>query len=272
MTAIAEALGIHIDFYYSFICWGLIFTRVFVMLLFNPFLGSRVVPGRIRLAMSIILALFLYPLVVPASEGSLPADKGLIFALYFKEIFFGFTISLVTVMVFFAIEGAGKVVDNQRGGGNAELFLPQLGQVSIFGLYNFWLAIAFFISVGGHRLFLKAFALSFQTVPILSLPHFEPGLSAFLETMIKLSGDVLLIAMQLSAPVLIACFLVDMVLGIANKMAPQINVFELGHAIRGYAAPLILYISLLAIVTQMGSVMNQMVQSVYTLSQLFGGR
>lgn len=272
MTAFAESLGIRIDLYFSLICWGLIFTRIFVMLLLTPFLGSRAVPARARMATAIAFSLFLYPLLVPQLSGSVPDNKGVIIALFFKEIFFGFTISLVTVMVFFALEAAGRVVDHQRGGGNAELFVPQLGQVSLFGLFNFWLAIAFFLGIGGHRLFLKAFFLSFQTVPILALPDLAPGFSPFLEFVVKLSGNVLIIAMQIAAPVVIASFLVDTVLGIANKMAPQINVFELGFAIRGYAAPLILYISILTIVSQMDKVMKGMVDSVYKLSTLFMGK
>lgn len=271
MTAFAESLGIKIDLYFALICWGLIFTRIFVMLLFTPFLGSRAVPARARMATAIAFSLFLYPLLVPPLEGMVPDNKGIIIALFFKEIFFGFAISLVTVMVFFALEAAGRVVDHQRGGGNAELFVPQLGQVSMFGLFNFWLAIAFFLSIGGHRLFLKAFFLSYQTVPLLELPQMAPGFSPFLDFVVRLSGDVLVIAMQIAAPVVIAAFLIDMVLGIANKMAPQINVFELGFAIRGYAAPLIIYIAIYVLVSQMDKVMKGMVDSIGQLSKLFAG-
>ncbi len=271
MSSFAESLGIKIDLYFALICWALIFTRIFVMLLFTPFLGSRAVPGRARMATALAFSLFLYPFLVPPLEGMVPDNKGVIIALFFKEIFFGFAISLVTVMVFFALEAAGRVVDHQRGGGNAELFVPQLGQVSMFGLFNFWLAIAFFLSIGGHRLFLKAFFLSYQTVPLLELPQLAPGFSPFLDFVVRLSGDVLVIAMQIAAPVVIAAFLIDMVLGIANKMAPQINVFELGFAIRGYAAPLILYIAIFVLVSQMDKVMKGMVDSIGQLSKLFSG-
>lgn len=270
MTQIAEQLGIRIDLYASLIIAGLIFTRLFVMFQLTPFLGGRAIPGRARLMLSLTLTLFLYPFIVPPLVESFPENKGILFALFFKEIFFGFTLGLVTMMVFYAIESAGRVIDHQRGGGNAELFLPQLGQVSIFGLYNFWIAIAFFLAIGGHREFLKAVLSSFQTVPLLTLPTLEPGFSPFLELIVRLSGDVLVIAMQLAAPVIIAVLLVDLVLGIANKMAPQINVFELGFAVKGYMAPVMLYVSLLILVTQMEAIMNGMVKSVYDLSKIFG--
>ncbi len=269
MAVVAKLLGITTDLHFVFICWGLIFTRITVMLLLTPFLGSQAVPSRGRIAVAMALSIFMYPLIVPPLQGTLPDDNGILLALFFKEAFFGLAISLVTVMVFYALEAAGRVVDHQKGGGAGELFVPQLGQVSETGLFNFWLAMAFFISIGGHRLFLKAFLESFQTVPLLQLPHLDSGLSPFLKLFIGLSGNVLVTAVQIAAPVVIAAFLVDVVLGIANKMAPQINVFELGFAIRGYVAPLILYIALLTIVNQMDSVLKGMIQSVYEISHIF---
>ncbi|OGQ06557.1 MAG: hypothetical protein A3G32_01530 [Deltaproteobacteria bacterium RIFCSPLOWO2_12_FULL_40_28] len=268
MSKISEQLGLNIDFYFVLICWGLIFTRIFVMLLLTPFLGTRAVPGRVRMAMAIAFSLFLYPLIVPPIKDSFPANNGIILALFFKEIFFGLSVGIVTLMVFYALEAAGRVVDSQRGGANAQVFVPQLGQVSIFGLYNFWLAIALFISVGGHRDFLEAFFLSFQTLPLLELPHLAPGFSPYLQFLVRLSGDVLIIAMQLAAPVLIAILLLDMVLGIANKMAPQINVFELGFALKGYAGPLMIYVSLLVLMGQINHILKVMIQHVSHLSKL----
>lgn len=271
MSAFAEKLGINIDFYATFLVWGLIFVRIFVMLMLVPFLGTQAVPGRVRTATAIAISIFIYPLIVDPYHVALPENKGLLLALYLKETFFAFTVGFVTIMVFYALEAAGRMVDSQRGGANAQVFVPQLGQVSIFGLFNFWLAIAFFLSVGGHRLFLKAFLTSFQTVPLLALPTLAPGFSPFLEFVVRLSGDVLIIAIQLASPVLIAIFLVDLVLGIANKMAPQINVFELGFAIKGYIAPAMIYISLLILVSQMDGILKQMVDSVSRLAQLFAG-
>lgn len=269
MEAILSALGIKTDLLFVFVCWALIFMRVLIVILLNPFLGGKGVPPQARMTVAIVLSLFLYPLIVPPLKGLLPVNKGIILALFFKEIFFGLTIGLVTTMVFYAIESAGRVVDQQRGEANAQLFVPQLGQVTIFGSFNYWMAVAFFLSIGGHRLFLKAFFESFQTVPLLGFPSLAPGFSPFLQFLVRLSGDVLIIAMQLAAPVLITVLLIDIVLGIANKMAPQINVFELGFAVKGYAGPLMIYISLLVLITQMDTVMNGMVHSIYQLTTLF---
>lgn len=269
MGQLLKSIGFQSDYYNELIIWSLIFSRVFVMTLLTPFMGSRMLPNRARMALSISVSLYLYHVIGAPLVDMVPEDKGLLFALYFKEVFIGFTIGLITLMVFHAFEAAGNVVDNQRGGANAQLFVPSLGQVSLFGLFNFWFSIALFLAIGGHRYFFEAFFQSFQSVPILQLPNLDPGFSPFLELVVRLSGDVLLIAIQLSTPVLIAVFLVDTVLGIANKMAPQINVFELGFGVKGYVAPLMIYVTLLVFASQMNLVMKTMIESVKKVSELF---
>ena len=269
MSSILSALGIKTDLLFVFVCWGLIFVRILIMMLLTPFLGGKGVPAQARMTAAIVFSIFMYPLIVPPLKGLLPVNNGIILALFFKEAFFGLTIGLVTTMVFYALESAGRVVDQQRGEANAQLFVPQLGQVTIFGSFNYWMAVAFFLSIGGHRLFLKAFFESFKAVPLLGFPTLEPGFSPFLQFLVRLSGDVLVISIQLAAPVLITVLLIDIVLGIANKMAPQINVFELGFAVKGYAGPLMIYVSLYILISQMDFLMKGMVDSIIRLTALF---
>lgn len=243
MTALLQSLGFEASIFSSLMVWGLIFIRIFFMLLLNPFMGSRAVPGRARVALSMVMALFLYYAIQPVVPDDFDYSFFNVVALFFKEAFLGFAIGFITSIIFYAIEAAGRIIDLQRGGANAQTFVPQLGQVSIFGLFLFWLGIAVFLEIGGHRQFLQAFFGSFQAIPLLEFPKIQTGFSAFIDFFIVLSSSVLLIAIKLSAPVLITILLVDLVLGIANKMAPQINVFELGFSIKGYMAPLILWVS-----------------------------
>lgn len=250
MGAIAKQLGIDIDVTAAFVIWGLIFTRTIVMLMITPFLGGRGIPGRVRLVVGVVVASFVFSHIYGV-EMLLPDEKGLILALFLKEVFFGLVIGLTTIMCFYAIEAGGRIVDNQRGSANAQIFVPQLGQVSVFGLFQFWLGLSLFLALSGHIPFLKAFIESFQALPVLALPRVEPGISPFLQLMIRMSADVLLWGMQLASPVLIAIFLTDLVLGIANKMAPQIPVFELGFVLKGYIGVLMVYVSVLILVEQM---------------------
>lgn len=255
-------------FFPYFAIFFLCFTRFLVVFTLIPFVGGQSVPGRIRVAVSMVFAAYLSYILAPGLLDIVPTDFMTLFGLFAKELLFAYVIGFVTMAIFRAFEAAGAIVDNQRGSANAMLFLPQLGQVSIFGLFNFWLAIALFLSIGGHRMFMEAFILSFDAVPLLAFPNFGSGYSPFIELIVRLSGDVLVIATQLAAPVLIAILLVDLVLGLANKMAPQINVFELGFAVKGYMGPLMIYISLIVLLSQMRYFTDEMIKMIYRLQSI----
>ncbi len=87
MTPIAKALGIDVDFYSVFIVWGLIFVRIFVMLLLTPFLGTKAVPSRSKVTTAAVLATFMYPLIAPPIVDTIPENSGFLLALFFKEAF-----------------------------------------------------------------------------------------------------------------------------------------------------------------------------------------
>lgn len=258
MSQLEEQLGINFDLYSALIAWALLFTRTFVMLILNPFLAGKGVPGRVRMLVAGVLATYAYFMLGSDLITDLPADKGLLIALFMKEIFFGMVLGLTTIMTFYAVEAAGRIVDNQRGSANAQVFVPQLGQVSLFGLFQFWLGLSFFLASSGHIIFLKAFLNSFEVMPVMRFPTIATGISPFLELIIRMSSDVLVLGMQLSAPVLIAIFVTDVVLGLANKMAPQIPVFELGFMIKGYIGVAMVWISMMTLLSQMSTFFDLM--------------
>ncbi len=248
-----DTLGIHLDLYRFILIGGLIFTRLFVLALFVPFLGGRPVPGRIRITISILLMLFFFPAVMANATETLPSEgAGFLFALFLKEMLVGILIGMPLVFLFYGIQSAGNMVDNQRQLANARIFNPALGsQASLFGVFYYQLALVSFIAIGGHRLFIQGIGESFQMVPVLKMPDIQPGLTPMLELIIRLTADTLLICLQLSAPILIAIFIADLILGLTNRVAPMINVFEMGFNIKGFVGMLLAYFSLPIVYDQM---------------------
>src|SRR5438094_639264 len=76
-------------------------------------------------------------------------------------------------------------------------------------------------------------------IPIMFTAFLYPILSAgvnpgwpFVNEMIDLSGSIFTLAMQLSAPVVVAMLLTDLTLGVVNRTAPNVQVFWLGMPIK----------------------------------------
>lgn len=247
-----EHYGLHIDLFRHLLIGGLIFTRIFIMTMFIPFFGARPIPGRVRVSLSVALMIFFFSPVSAMAKGELPTAGTVIFTLFFKEVLFAILLGFAAGMVFYGIQAAGNVVDNQRQLANAQIFNPAVGaQVSLFGIFFYQLSIVLFILIGGHRMILGALGHSFETVPVLGFPNIHQGVQPILELMMHLAADTLVIALQLAAPVLVAIFIADIILGLTNRVAPMVNVFEMGFNIKGFLGVLLVYLSLPLVIYQM---------------------
>src|SRR5262249_2082242 len=242
-----EHLGIHIDLFRYLLIGGMIFTRIFILSLFVPFLCCRPVPGRIRISIAVALMLFFYAQLSASSPEHMPEEGSVLVALFLKELLVGIMIGMPLAFLFYGIQSAGNMIDNQRQLANARIFNPALGaQASLFGLFFYQLALVSFILIGGHRVFIQGIAHSFEAVPLFSLPKVPtPGsVEPIVDLMSRLTGDTLIICLQLASPVLVAIFIADLILGLTNRVAPMINVFEMGFNIKGFVGMSMAYLCL----------------------------
>lgn len=264
MTPALQSMGINFNWNFTLLFGSLIMTRLAMVTATMPFLIGKPVPGTIRLGFTIMMTIFLYPYLAPADHAVLlKAPPLYLFLLFAKEAFYGISIGIASSIVFHAFEAAGSIIDNQRGAAQARLLIPQLGeQTSVFGNLNFLFGIVIFLSIGGHLPFLHAVFSSYDLLPILTLPKARPDFLAMTDEFIRITGSVLLLSIQLTAPVLIAIFVADIVLGIMSKTAPAINVWELGFAVRGVLGVLVYFLAIGLMATQMGKVSMGMIDQV----------
>ncbi len=262
MDGVFQAVGLKVDWRFAFTFSGLIMARLVMIGATIPFLVGKPVPPTIKMGFNIVLLIFLYPYLAPVDHSLLPQGPVDLFLLFLKEAFYGIAIGIGASIIFHAFEAAGDMIDAQRGAAIARLFMPTGQQSSIFGVFNHLLGIVIFLSLGGHLLFIKAMVESYQALPILTFPKSFPDMLAISEQFIRMTGDVMLIALQLTAPILISIFVADVILGIMSKTAPAINVWELGFAVRGILGVVVYFLAIGLIATQMGKMSLGMVDQV----------
>jgi len=273
MQEILTRLGVDFNVSFGLIFIMLIWVRVMAMTAVVPFLFGKPVPRYVAVASSAVLALFAYPLLVPKVPPPMQQDLMLLVVLFLKEAFYGVLIGFSAAIVFYAYEGVGQMIDNQRGVSIARLLIPQLGeQGSISGLFLFQLGMVIYLALGGHLLFLEGFFRSFEVLPVLAFPTTGPGLFPLMTLFMKITGEVLYIALQMSAPVIIAIFLADIILGLANRVAPQINVWELGFHVKGYVGILLLFLALTMIGEQMNRYSTEYVKHESDVIEMLQGK
>ncbi|MBI4211782.1 MAG: flagellar biosynthetic protein FliR [Deltaproteobacteria bacterium] len=251
MQELLDKLGVNINVAFHLIFVGLIWVRCLMMASVVPFLFGKPVPRYVVVGTSMVLAFYAYPHLVPAAPPHI-ADPLNLVMLFLKEIFYGLILGFSASVIFYAFEGVGQMIDNQRGVSIARLIIPQLGEMgSISGSFLLQFSIVLYLAIGGHRQFLEAFFGSYRALPVLEYPVIEAGMVPLLDLFVRITGELFFVAIQLAAPVIIAIFIADIILGIANRIAPQINVWELGFNVKGFVGILLLAVSITMIADQM---------------------
>lgn len=273
MQDLLARIGVNINVAFHLIFLGLIWMRCLAMAAVAPFLFGRPVPRYVMVGASMVLALFVYPALVPLHPPELSDNLFNLFMLFLKEAFYGIALGMSVAVIFYGFEAAGAMIDGQRGLSMARILIPQLGeQGSITGSFLYQLAIVIYLAIGGHRAFFTAFFESYRALPLLAFPHVGPGVLPLMNLFVDLTGTVLLMSLQLAAPIIIAIFIADVILGIANRIAPQINVWELGFNVKGYVGILLLFVSLSLIVTGMEHYTIRANQATVQAAELLKGQ
>lgn len=268
----ARAFGYNGDLLLQVVIVLLVMSRLIGILMLVPFMGGKMVPAQVKVATAGALSLIIVPAIQGTLTTSLP-DIGPGLAVYvMKEVFVGVTIGYIATLMFNALESAGQFLDTARGATMATLFIPQLEESGpLFASLKVQLGVVLFLILGGHRYFLRAVFGSFTLLPIDKFPSLGGSSLGLIDLVIRSSANVLVIGMQIVIPALIALFLVDVVLGIANRAAPQLNVFFLGMPIKAYLGIVFVLLSLNYIVGIMGHQFALMLRDVNLVIKMMQG-
>ncbi len=252
MNEMMQRLGINVNFSFALIFMSLIWVRMLTIVTVVPFLFGKPVPKSVRTGASLVLAFFAYKYLSTANPPPITEDMLLLGVLYLKEAFVGVLIGFGAALIFYGFEAAGQMIDAQRGMSIARLLIPELGtQSSLVGSFLFQLAVVVYLTIGGHHLFLNAVYGSYQLLPVFQFPNVQPGLMPLMDFFMRITAQILVLSVQIAAPVIIAILIADIILGVANRIAPQINVWELGFNVKGYLGVLALFWAITIIVSQM---------------------
>jgi flagellar biosynthesis protein FliR len=224
-------------------------ARVIPVLVLAPFLGGKLVPSTVKVGLAAAVALLIWP---QALRGVALPQLGTVHVvlLLAKEAFVGVALGLCAALVFLAAEAAGRLIDVARGANLAESLVPQSGtRASPLADLYLQLAVVVFLAMGGHRLFLAALARSYEVIPVSAFPS-AAGLGALALATIAMTGQMLLVAVGLATPVLLAVVLTDLALGLVNRVAPQLNAFVLGMPAKALVGAVLVLVTLSLVVSE----------------------
>ncbi|HXC67796.1 MAG TPA: flagellar biosynthetic protein FliR [Nitrospiraceae bacterium] len=203
-----------------------------------PMLGGRTVPHQIKIALVVMLGIALSPLIrLPQlSQDVFELTAGLA-----SELLIGLVIGLAVRLVFGALEIAGELLGVQMGFGAVQLLDPMTAQhSSVMSEYFRIVAMLVFLSLNAHMVVVAAIVSSYETIP----PFGARISSALGEEVLQLSQHMFVVALQLSAPVLVVMILINILLAMLGRAVVQINVFVLSFPITILGGLLVLGLAL----------------------------
>lgn len=233
--------------------------RLAPMVAIVPFLGAKIIPMSARMGLAIALTIMFLPTVIFYSlsiQSTAPVDLDTMFlVLSVKELMIGFFIGMIAGVPFFIAQSSGILIDYMRGSSMLMAQDPTTqSQVSPIGiLYNYFL-IDLFFRLDGPFLFFDAISESFRFIPIdgyLGATFFNAD-NSFWKMAFEILQQIFTISIQLSAPAILAILMAEMFLGIANRLAPQVQIAFLGMSLKSLLGLTLLWAGWLIITTKMG--------------------
>lgn len=188
-----------------------------------PVFSGGQVPVRLRTALAVALSLALFPVVAPLLPETSPHPAAMALLLG-QEALLGLMVGFTARLIFTAVEFGGGIIGYQMGFAAANVFDPQnQHQLSLMSQFQNVIAILFFLSFNVHHLFVRALVDSYRVLP----PGGVRITGDAMPFMLRLGGDMFVLAVKFSAPILAVLLLTGLVLGIMARVFPQLNVFML---------------------------------------------
>jgi len=221
----------------------LAFMRLAPIAVLAPFLGAKTAPIMARTGLAIFMSILFLPII--AQHATTPHGFTMAYLLYcVKELMIGFFLGFLISMPFYMVQSSGIIIDYLRGASIMQSQDPSMqNQSSPIGiLYNFILITVFF-NVHGPFLFFQGIATSYEIIPADSFinPAFFNMEIPFWQTGADMVNKIITIAIQLASPCLVAILMAEMFLGIANRLAPQVQIAFLGMSIKSLLGLLLLW-------------------------------
>jgi flagellar biosynthetic protein FliR len=153
-----------------------------------------------------------------------------------SETVIGIAMGIATNVVFEAAQMAGQVLSVQMGYSLVNILDPSTQvESTVIAFFHQSMAMLIFLGLDVHHWILRAVANSFDYLP--------PGSATlnpmFVQTLLRDGAIVLVLGVQIAAPVLSATLLADVVLGLLGKASPQMPLMLLGPAVKSMLGVLV---------------------------------
>ena len=231
-----------------------------------PFFNTKNVPALAKIGLSVFVSILIFGSVDTTTVEYTGVLGYAVIVL--KEGITGLLIGLAASVCNSIILFAGNIIDMDIGLSMAQEFDAQTNsQVTITGnMYNYFLLLLL-LATNMHHYILRAIVDSFQVIPVNGQVF---DWDSLMTSMIRYMGDMFVIAFRIILPVFACIMILNCILGIMAKVAPQMNMFAVGIQMKVLVGLSVLFltVSLLPgisdfVFTEMKRMIVSMIEGMY---------
>ncbi|MBE5959921.1 MAG: flagellar biosynthetic protein FliR [Lachnospiraceae bacterium] len=210
-------------------------VRITGFIYLAPFFSLKNVPQKVKIGLCISLALILFH-TLPVTALEYETVIGFV-SLIVKETLCGIIMGLFCSIAYHILGFAGQMIDMNIGFSMMNEFDPISNtQVTITANFYSYAVMLMLLVTNMHHYILTALVDSYQLIPVGEVfirPAIYKGMVMFLV-------DYLVIAFRIVLPIFAAILIVNVVLAILAKVAPQMNMFVIGIQLKIFVGFIVL--------------------------------
>ncbi|MDH4241991.1 MAG: flagellar biosynthetic protein FliR [Phycisphaerae bacterium] len=206
----------------------MVLTRISAFFLVLPVFGSKSIPVRIKVGLTVLLAVF-FSVITPLAIESRQVSVLKAILLIANEATYGLALGLIAAIVFSAVKLSGRIIEREMGLAMAEILDPLTGEsTQPLGSLLEMIFLILFLSANGHHMLLLIISKSYEAFPAGSIPT-VPVLAG---GVVKAGSAMLIAGLKMSAPILAAFLLLMVVLAVLARIVPEMNILFISLPLR----------------------------------------
>ncbi|AME23336.1 MULTISPECIES: flagellar biosynthetic protein FliR [Burkholderiaceae] len=206
------------------------FTRILALIATAPLLSHLAVPVRVKVGVAAFIALIVAPTIGAVPQVTVFSADGVLILI--NQFMVGAALGMTMQIAFASIDAAGEFIGQQMGLGFATLYDPrQGGNAVVISRYLNTIAFLAFLVFDGHLQMISALVQTFQNVPVSANVLGSMTHARGWQTLATYGVSIFSTGLLLSLPVVAALLIANLALGILNRAAPQIGIFQVGFPV-----------------------------------------
>ena len=216
----------------------LILIRLASFVYAAPFFNTANVPNRFKIGFSLALSMIVYSL---HPDMAVQYDNIIDYCIIVvQELIVGILLGAVSSFAVQIIQFSGKIIDMDIGLSMAQIYDPTTRmQVGIMGNFYYYMLMLLILS-GMHRFLIEAIVETYNVIPIGGV-KFGAGLYT---TVIQFMSDYFVIGFRIALPVFATMLLLNCILAILARIAPQMNMFVVGMQLKIFVGIFVIFFTI----------------------------